>query len=60
MKRKMMLVMGAALAFLAGCGADGEPETPGAAHASARTGVSVSGSATFGVVRGPANMPQRP
>ncbi|SEP78655.1 argininosuccinate lyase [Thalassovita taeanensis] len=34
------------LAFLAACGADGEPETPGDKPAN---GVTVSGEATFGV-----------
>ncbi len=56
--KQVVLIL--ALAGLAGCGADGEPETPEATRSAGGTTVTLSGSATFGVVRGPANMPRRP
>ena len=56
--KQVVLIL--ALAGLAGCGADGEPDTPEAPRSAGGTPVTLSGAATFGVVRGPANMPRRP
>jgi hypothetical protein len=44
----MKLWMIAALALLAACGVDGEPEPP---EPRAPTGVTISGEARFGIVR---------
>ncbi|WP_137699655.1 argininosuccinate lyase [Marimonas lutisalis] len=46
------------MALVAACGADGEPEAP--EEGGGKTSVKVSGSATFGAVRGPAGMGVKP
>jgi len=48
------------IVILTGCGADGEPTTPQSTQTVGATNVTVSGSATFGVVRGPQNMQYDP
>lgn len=56
MKRLTVLGM---LAVLAGCGADGEPETPTRNAQVEVSGSGVSGSLSVGWVRGPSGMGQR-
>ncbi|KPP87459.1 MAG: hypothetical protein HLUCCO07_10455 [Rhodobacteraceae bacterium HLUCCO07] len=50
---RALTIMGL-VTVLAGCGADGEPETP-----TRDAGLTVSGSASMGWVRGPSDMGRR-
>ena len=60
MRIGLALVMMTGLSGLAGCGPGSEATAPRDAKAQGGSNITLSGSATFGVVRGPANMPVRP